>query len=170
MAKVIYISGGQRSGKSNFAQQKALELSEKPYYLATARIWDDDFKKRVMRHKQERDANWENVEEEKEIAKVEFPEKAVVVMDCVTLWLTNYYIDYQNNGHESLEMAKKEWNAFVQKDITIIVVSNEIGMGLHAESAVGRAFVDIQGWMNQFIAKQADECYFMASGIPLKTK
>ena len=167
MAKVIFITGGQRSGKSSFAQQKALELSSNPVYLATSRIWDDDFKNRVDRHKKDRSESWINIEEEKEISKLDLDDK-IVVLDCITLWLTNFFSDNNYDIDKSLEEVKKEWKKFIKKDITIFVISNEIGMGVHAETEGARKFTDLQGWMNQYIAKQADEVYLMISGIPLK--
>jgi len=169
MAKVIFITGGQRSGKSSFAQNEALKLSPSPVYLATSRIWDDDFKKRVDRHKIDRSENWINIEEEKEISKYDFSGK-VVVLDCITLWLTNYFSDYNYDVDTSLNEAKKEWNKFIQKDFTVFVISNEIGMGIHGETEGARKFTDLQGWMNQYIAKQANEVILMISGIPVTIK
>jgi len=169
MGKIIFITGGQRSGKSSYAMQKALELSENPVYLATARIWDDDFKKRVQKHQTDRSNNWINIEEEKEISKISLNGK-VVVLDCITLWLTNYFTDTHFDIDKSLEQAKKEWDKFIENDFTLIVISNEIGMSLHADTEAGRKFTDLQGWMNQYIAKFADEVIFMVSGIPMKVK
>lgn len=169
MAQIIFITGGQRSGKSSYAQQEALKLSENPVYLATSRIWDDDFKKRVERHKNDRSENWINIEEEKDISKLDLKNK-VVVLDCITLWLTNYFSDNNYNVDESLEQAKKEWNNFIQTNATIFVISNELGMGIHSETESVRKFTDLQGWMNQYIAKQADKVYLMVSGIPLHVR
>jgi len=169
MGKIIFITGGQRSGKSSYAMQKALELSDNPVYLATARIWDDDFKKRVQKHQTDRSNNWINIEEEKEISKISLNGK-VVVLDCITLWLTNYFTDNHFDMDKSLEQAKKEWDKFIENDFTLIVISNEIGMSLHADTEAGRKFTDLQGWMNQYIAKFADEVIFMVSGIPMKVK
>jgi len=169
MAKVIYISGGQRSGKSSFAMQKALELSENPVYMATSRIWDKDFNKRVEKHKQDRSNQWINIEEEKELSKHNLSDKTIVV-DCVTLWLTNYFSDNNYNIEKSLDEAKKEWSKFIDQDCTILAISNEIGMGVHGSTEGARKFTDLQGWMNQYIAKNADEVYLMISGIPMKVK
>jgi len=169
MAKVVFITGGQRSGKSSFAMQKALELSKNPVYMATSRIWDDDFRNRVSRHKNDRSENWINIEEEKEISKHNVTGKTVV-LDCVTLWLTNYFADNNFNVDKSLEQAKQEWNKFIGQDFTLCVISNELGMGVHAETEGARKFTDLQGWMNQYIAKQANEVILMISGIPLKIK
>jgi adenosylcobinamide kinase/adenosylcobinamide-phosphate guanylyltransferase len=169
MAKVIFITGGQRSGKSRFAMQKALELTEQPVYIATSRIWDDDFKNRVDRHKRDRTENWINIEEEKELSKHNLTGKTIV-LDCITLWLTNFFSDNNFDVDKSLEEAKKEWDKFIDQDFTAFVISNEIGMGVHAETEGARKFTDLQGWMNQYIAKQADEVLLMVSGLPIKVK
>lgn len=167
---IYYITGGERSGKSSYAQQLAESLSPNPIYLATARIWDDNFKERVDRHLSDRDERWTTIEEEKHISKHNFTDK-VVVIDCVTLWLTNFFVDTQNNVSESLNLAKQEFNKLANNPkATIIIISNEIGMGLHASTAMGRKFVELQGWMNQYIAKNADKAIFMVSGLPLPIK
>ena len=169
MAKIIFITGGQRSGKSSFAMQKALAFNNNPVYMATSRIWDDDFKNRVNRHKNDRDENWINIEEEKEISKHNLTGK-IVVLDCITLWLTNFFTDSNFDLEKSLELAKKEWNKFIDQDFTVFVISNEIGMGVHAETPGARKFTDLQGWVNQYIAKNADEVILMISGIPVIIK
>jgi len=169
MAKIIYITGGQRSGKSSFGQKMAEELSEAPIYLATSRIWDEDFRNRVKRHQSDRSDIWTTIEEEKNIHKHDFTNK-VVLLDCITLWLTNFFYDNQPNYNKALEQAKSIWDVFITQNATLIIISNEIGMGMHAETEAGRKFQDIQGWMNQHIAKTADEVYFLVSGIPQKIK
>lgn len=166
---IYYISGGERSGKSAYAQKLAESLSNTPYYLATSRIWDDNFKKRVQRHINERDERWTTLEEEKNISSI-IPAKATVVIDCVTLWLTNYYTDTKYNVEKSLQLAKDEFNKLEKLNATIIIISNEIGMGLHAQTKSGRQFTELQGWMNQYIAKRADKATFIVSGLPLTLK
>ncbi len=166
---MYYITGGERSGKSSFAQKLAESLSDKPYYLATSRIWDEDFKNRVKRHISDRDERWTTIEEEKMISAV-IPEQATVVIDCVTLWLTNFFIDTKNNIEESLRLAKEEITKLSKLNATIIIISNEIGMGLHAQTESGRKFTELQGWVNQFIANKADKATFMVSGLPLTLK
>ncbi|WP_372744029.1 bifunctional adenosylcobinamide kinase/adenosylcobinamide-phosphate guanylyltransferase [Lutibacter sp.] len=166
---IHYITGGERSGKSFYAQQLAEKLSNTPFYLATARIWDEDFEKRVVRHKNDRDERWTTIEEEKEIAKV-IPNKSVIVIDCVTLWLTNLYIDFDNNVEKSLAFAKNEIDQLAQINSEIIIISNEIGMGVHAQSHLARKFTELQGWVNQYIAKKSDKAIFMVSGLPLILK
>ncbi len=166
---IYYISGGERSGKSSYAQKLAESLSDTPIYLATSRIWDEDFQQRVDRHVADRDERWTTVEEEKWLSKV-ISEKQTVVVDCVTLWLTNFFVDTKYDIEKVLEIAKEEINKLVEIDSNIIIISNEIGMGLHANSESGRKFTQLQGWTNQHIAKLADKAFFMVSGLPLTLK
>lgn len=164
------ITGGERSGKSNYAQKLTLELSDSPIYVATARKWDSDFQTRIDRHQQERDERWTNIEEEKYLSKINFSGNTTLI-DCVTLWLTNFFVDHKNDVALSLEEAKKEFLAIAQQEnANIIIVTNEIGMGVHAETHIGRKFVELQGWMNQFLAENCDEVVLMVSGIPVKIK
>lgn len=166
---IHYISGGQRSGKTKFAMQTASQLSNNPVYLATSRIWDDEHQARVALHKQERDHHWENIEVEKEVSKLSLPNRTIV-FDCVTLWLTNFFSDAHYQVDPALKEAKAEFDAFIQQDFNLIIISNEIGMGVHADTAAGRKFVDLQGWMNQYIAQKADKATLLISGLPVTIK
>lgn len=169
MRNIIYITGGQRSGKSRFSLNMAEKLSPNPVYLATARRWDEEFCKRIAHHQAERGEHWTNIEENKKLSILELSGR-VVMMDCVTLWLTNIFFDNDYNLENSLIEAKSEWDAFIKQDFTLIVVSNEIGMGVIPIDKSTRAFVDLQGWINQHIANCADTVYAMFSGIPVKIK
>lgn len=169
MAKLILITGGQRSGKSSHAQKLALKMSDDPIYLATSRVWDDDHGKRIKRHQSDRDNRWTTIEEEVCISKHNFAGK-VVLLDCITLWLTNLFYDNKSDVDASLEIAKTEFKKLLTQDFTLIVVSNEIGMGGHSTNELQLKFTDLQGWMNQFIAKLADEVVLMVSGIAMKVK
>ncbi|PBJ13644.1 bifunctional adenosylcobinamide kinase/adenosylcobinamide-phosphate guanylyltransferase [Flavobacterium sp. ACN6] len=167
---IYLITGGERSGKSSFAQKLALELSNAPIYVATARKWDADFQNRIDRHQQERDERWTNIEKEKYLSEIDFSQKTALI-DCVTLWLTNFFVDHKNDVALSLEEAKKEFLSIAsQKDTNLIIVTNEIGMGVHASTEIGRKFTELQGWMNQFLASNADEVFLMVSGISVKIK
>lgn len=167
---IYLITGGERSGKSSYAQDLALRLSNSPLYVATARKWDADFKNRIDRHQLDRDERWTNIEKEKHLSEIDFSGK-VALIDCVTLWLTNFFVDTKNDVTESLEQAKKEFLLMAsQENATLIIVTNEIGMGVHAETHIGRKFTELQGWMNQFLASKADEVVLMISGIPVKIK
>jgi adenosylcobinamide kinase / adenosylcobinamide-phosphate guanylyltransferase len=167
---ITLITGGERSGKSHYAENLAKNLSTKPMYVATARKWDDDFQIRIDRHQKDRDEQWINIEKEKHLSEIDFSGK-VAIIDCVTLWLTNFFVDTKNDVTSSLEQAKTEIDAIVnQQNTTIIIVTNEIGMGVHAETQIGRKFTELQGWMNQYIAQKADTVVLMISGIPVKIK
>ena len=166
---IIYISGGARSGKSRFAQEMALRMSPNPVYLATARVWDEDFKERIRRHQEERGAEWTSFEGYRDLHLLPLA-KRVVVIDCVTLWLANFFHDHQKDIEQSLRDYKKEIRALQELPATFIIISNEIGMGVHASEEVSRKFTDLQGWANQFTASVADKAIFMVSGLPLYLK
>jgi len=166
---IIYISGGVRSGKSSYAQKMALEKSANPVYVATARIWDEDFAKRVDRHKSERGPEWTSLECEQNVHLLPI-ENQVVVIDCVTLWLTNLFMTHHEDIEKTLAAFKTEIDAIQKLKGTFIIISNEIGMGVHAETELGRKFTDLQGWANQYVAAKADEAILMVSGLPLILK
>ena len=168
MKKIILITGGQRSGKSEKAEALALSLSTNPVYLATAHVWDDEFRERVRRHQERRGPEWTNIEEELYLSRHDLTGR-VVVIDCVTLWLTNWLM-VNDNVDAILTEAKREFDAFTQHDATYIFVTNEIGLGGVSDNALQRKFTDLQGWMNQYIAQKADEVILMVSGIEMKIK
>ena len=168
-AKMIFITGGARSGKSRYAQQLALERSDSPIYVATARIWDADFRDRVDRHRQDRDERWTLLEEEKWLSRLPLGGK-VAVIDCVTLWITNFFADLKSDIDACLAACEQEIEGLLRQDTQLLVISNEIGMGLHADTESGRKFTDLQGWINQSFAAKADEVIFMVSGLPLQVK
>lgn len=165
----IYISGGVRSGKSRYAQREALKLAADPVYIATARIWDDDFAERVARHKSDRGSEWTTYEAYKDIHLLPLTNR-VIVIDCVTLWLTSFFVDTNSDLEATLNLFKTEIRQLLNIEAQFIFISNELGMGMHAETELGRRFTDLQGWANQYLANLADEAYFMVSGIPLKIK
>lgn len=166
---IIFITGGARSGKSSYAQSLALSLTPNPVYVATAKKWGGDFDDRIKRHQSERGKEWTSIEVEKHVSKAAIENKTCVI-DCVTLWLTNFFIEYKNEIGQSLVEFKTEIDALHLMQGTFIIVSNEIGMGVHAETEIGRKFTDLQGWANQYVAAKAEEVTLMISGIPLKIK
>lgn len=195
MKRTILITGGQRSGKSTYAEQLALQLAagEQAVYMATAKIWDQEFAHRVQLHKDRRGPQWINIEEEKYLSKHNVAGK-VVLIDCVTLWSTNFFFDLStednlpdsgtpNSTMDAAEAAnsaslvertlvhiKEEFEKFTAQDATFIFVTNEIGLSGVSENKVQRQFTDLLGWLNQYIASKADEVVFMISGIPMKIK
>ena len=169
MKKIILITGGARSGKSSYAEQLALSLSPTPVYLATARVWDDEFRQRVQKHQERRGSEWTNIEEEKELSKHQLPGR-VVLIDCITMWCNNYFFDLHDEVDATLNAMKQEFMEFTNQDATFIFVTNEIGMGGTSPNDIQRCFTDLQGWFNQFVSSQADEVILMVSGIPVKIK
>lgn len=174
MANITLVTGGARSGKSSYASRLALATCEQPVYVATARMFDGDkeFEHRIALHKKDRGPEWLNIEEEKVLSKhTDAFRGKVVVVDCLTLWLTNFFLDADSDGAAALEAAKAEFDKLVtQWDTTFIFVSNEIGSGVHAETAMGRAFVDAQGWLNQHVGRAAQRVVLMVAGQPLVAK
>ena len=168
MKKVILITGGARSGKSRYAEELALSLSKSPVYIATAHVWDEEFRERVKKHQERRGPEWTNIEEEMLLSRHDLTGR-VAVIDCVTLWCTNYFFQ-MHEVDTALEALKTEFDKFTAKDATYIFVTNEIGMGGVSDNAVQRKFTDLQGWINQYVASKADEVILMVSGIPVKVK
>ncbi|WP_442587915.1 bifunctional adenosylcobinamide kinase/adenosylcobinamide-phosphate guanylyltransferase [Pedobacter sp. AW31-3R] len=166
---LVFVTGGARSGKSRYAQERALSLSGVPVYVATAKVWDDDFAARVKRHQDERGPEWTTFESSHNLHMLPL-ENRVVVIDCVTLWLTGLFMDYSNDIDQCLSAFKQELDRLLGLRATFILISNELGMGMHADTEVGRKFADLQGWANQYAAARADEAVFMVSGIPLFLK
>ena len=169
MKKIVLITGGQRSGKSKKAEELALSLSPNPVYIATAHIWDEEFRERVRKHQARRGPQWTNIEEETALSQHDMT-GCVVVIDCVTLWLTNFFFANNSDVDKSLGLAKAEFDRFTEPDATYIFVTNEIGSGGVSENAIQRKFTDLEGWMNQYIASKADEVILMVSGIEVKVK
>ncbi|MBF1378165.1 MAG: bifunctional adenosylcobinamide kinase/adenosylcobinamide-phosphate guanylyltransferase [Porphyromonadaceae bacterium] len=169
MSYIHLITGGERSGKSTYAESEALRLSGQPVYLATARIWDEEFRQRILRHQERRGPEWTNIEEDIRPSKHDFTGR-VVLIDCITLWATNYFFDMQQDVDQALEALKKEFDTLVQQDATFIFVTNELGMGGMSESRTQRLFTQLQGWMNQYVAARADRVTLMVSGLPLTVK
>lgn len=169
MKRIIFITGGQRSGKTSYAEQLALSLAEHPVYLATAHVWDEEFRQRIVRHQQNRGPRWVNVEEERVLSRHDFNGR-VVVVDCLTLWCTNFFFDSNSEVEPALQALKTEFDRLIAQDATFLFVSNEIGLGGVSENQLQRRFTDLLGWMNQYVARSADEVYLMVSGIPVSIK
>lgn len=168
MKKIILITGGARSGKSQYAEQLACSLSPHPVYVATAHVWDEEFRQRVKRHQQRRGPEWTNIEEEKLLSRHDLTGR-VAVIDCITLWCTNFFFELQDTD-AALNALKTEFDRFTAHDATYIFVTNEIGMGGVSDNDIQRKFTDLQGWMNQYVAAHADDVVLMVSGIAVKIK
>ena len=141
MKKIIMITGGARSGKSSYAEQLALSLSPTPVYLATARVWDEEFRQRVQKHQERRGP------EEKELSKHQLAGR-VVLIDCITMWCNNFFFDLNDEVDTTLDAMKQEFLKFTIQDATFIFVTNEIGMGGTSPNDIQRRFTDLQGWFS----------------------
>ena len=165
------ITGGERLGKSRYAQQLAKRVGDHPTYLATAvRASDDEaFAQRIVRHQQDRDTRWTTVEEPWHLRRA-LPEQGAVVIDYVTLWLNNGLAQHQSNPEATLAAAQREIDQLGSVANALFIVTNELGMGLHASTSVGRDFVELQGWVNQYIAQCAKRVTFMVARLPMTVK
>jgi adenosylcobinamide kinase/adenosylcobinamide-phosphate guanylyltransferase len=166
---IALVIGGARSGKSRYAQRVALQLTTSPVMLATSRVYDDDHAARIARHKAERGPEWTTIEEPMALARPDLAGR-VVVVDCVTLWLTNFFADAKWKPEPALQAVRAELERTLAIDATWIFVSNELGMAPHAETELGRKFVDAQGFLNQEIAARADAVTLMVAGLPLPVR
>lgn len=168
---ICFITGGARSGKSRYAQEAALQISDAPVYIATSNVPknDEEFATRVKRHQTDRDERWRTYEEPLYVSELPLTNKAVVI-DCVTLWLSNFFSLYKTDVDASLRSLQTEIDALKNMEAIFFIVSNEIGMGLHGQTEVGRKFTDLQGWANQYIAAKADKVVLLISGIPVIIK
>lgn len=169
MSYIHLITGGERSGKSTYAESEALRLSPHPVYLATARIWDEEFRQRILRHQERRGPEWTNIEEDVYLSQHDLSGR-VVLVDCITLWATNYFFDMEQDIDSALTALKQEFDTLVKQDATFIFVTNELGMGGVSESRTQRLFTQLQGWMNQYVAARSDRVTLMVSGLPLSVK
>ena len=184
---IIYVTGGAKSGKSRFAEELAMK-KEKRIYLATSIPFDNEMKSRVKRHKEQRGNDWTTIEAYRDIEEIlqnveNIAETEVILLDCLTNMVTNIMImeketDWDNISDEELKIIENDVLQEVEKVISfskkyscdVIIVSNEVGMGLVPEYPLGRHFRDIAGIMNQIVAKEATEAYLVVSGIALRLK
>lgn len=190
---IIYVTGGAKSGKSKFAEDLLLSLNDgkqKNVYLATSVVFDEEMQKKVELHKARRKDNWITVESYKNFSQSleevmnenKKNKKNNMLVDCLTNMISN--IIFEN---EEIDWEKPEKNQLekcdenVEKEVqnlceifknfeNVVIVSNEVGMGLVPAYPLGRYFREIAGKMNQFVAEKADEAYFVVSGIPMKIK
>ena len=177
MARTILITGGARSGKSAFAEILAREFGAPLGYLATARTLDSEMDERVRRHRGRRGNEWSTIEEpihlSQALARSDGQYDAILV-DCMTLWLSNLLFRYEDAAEEIEERINEDLQRLkntLQGMVTpVVLVSNEVGMGIVPDNALARMFRDIAGRTNQAMAAAADEVHVVISGIPLKLK
>lgn len=172
MSRIIFITGGARSGKSRLAEELAGRLGGPLGYIATGEAKDAEMRERIARHRQRRGPAWQTVEEPLELADVVIEHDNQfngMLVDCVTLWLANLLGKYTDPQRVLAEVASFI-ALFAALKTPLFLVSNEVGMGIVPENALARTFRDLAGEANELLAKAADEVYVMFSGLPLRLK
>ncbi len=178
MAEIILVTGGCRSGKSNYAEKLALEAGENKLYIATAPILDEEMKKRVLIHQKHRDGKgWDTIEEEINLSEIftKYPYYDTFLVDCLTLWINNliYYCEKNNLKIDENYISNQVsiiLNIINKIDGRVIFVINEVGMGVVPENKLARLFRDLSGRCAQIIAKNANQVILMSCGLPLNLK
>lgn len=184
---ITLILGGVRSGKSRFGEQLAWALgAESVLFVATAEARDEEMKGRIDKHRKSRPASWRTLEQAREIGPALEsidPLPKVVLLDCLTLLISNVLCSVEMDSSSYSKMPPKQFEQVQAKvdeeidavlrivqdrQVHLILVSGEVGMGLVPDNALGRAFRDLLGWANQKIANQATASYFMLAGLPLE--
>lgn len=171
------VLGGARSGKSRYAESLCLNSSE-VFYLATARVddADEEMNSRIERHRLERPAHWKIIEEPLEITgqiRKTVSTDSIVLVDCVTVWLSNLMWKHRAEPEEALEkivLGKVEDFARVACESNVVAVSNEVGGGIVPDNRLGRSFRDLQGFTNQILAREAERVVLIVAGLPLTLK
>lgn len=185
MGRIVFITGGARSGKSRFAES-LFDGKDDVLYVATALGFDEEMRERINRHRQQRNPAWETVECYRNFARVlhgRLAGRGHMILDCITLMINNIMVvdsgvDWDSAGPDEADRIEGEILREVSDFMAVarnvsgvaLVVSNEIGLGLVPPTPLGRHYRDIAGKVNQMLAFQADEAYLMVSGIPLKIK
>ncbi|QXM05643.1 bifunctional adenosylcobinamide kinase/adenosylcobinamide-phosphate guanylyltransferase [Crassaminicella indica] len=183
--RITLVTGGARSGKSNYAESLAKAEKKNVAYLATAIPFDEGMKDRIKKHKESRPKIWTTYEGYNDLYKM-IPkikrEHEVILLDCITIMVTNLMFEEDVNwdkiSHEVIDNIEEKIKdqiiklikAIREEDIWCIMVTNELGMGIVPENRISRIFRDIAGRINQLIAREADEVYFTVSGIPMRLK
>jgi adenosylcobinamide kinase/adenosylcobinamide-phosphate guanylyltransferase len=163
------VLGGAASGKSAYAEELVLRTPGRPVYIATAQAFDCEMTDKIAVHRARRGAVWTNVEEPldlaRAIARADAPD-AVLLVDCLTMWLNNLMADDRDIAAETTHLVD------IMGDLQgqIVLVANEVGLGIVPDNALARAFRNLHGTLNQAVAGTADRVVFVAAGLPLALK
>ena len=178
MAQLILISGGSRSGKSAFAQQLAENKKGSRLFVATCPYTDPEMAERIRRHRQDRQGRgWQSIEEPLQLVSclADNPLQATVLIDCLTLWVNNLIFaaeqEQQTITEDQVEgLAEQLGRTARRHQGTVIMVTNEVGLGIVPDNALARLYRDLVGRCNQVIARAADQVFLVSCGIPLQLK
>ena len=165
---VILITGGARSGKSRHAETRAHAFAGRPIYIATAEALDGEMAERIASHRARRGSEWIEREEPLELAQalIETDSGGARLVDCLTLWLSNLL----HAGRDWQQAVAELTEALKRQQSPVVLVTNEVGLGIVPDNALARAYRDAAGIMNQTIAGVADEVEFIVAGLPMKLK
>ncbi len=182
MSKITLVTGGSRSGKSSFAEN-IFKNTDDVLYIATAIITDEEMKQRIKKHIDSRNLRWTTYEGFYDLDKVIINYAMEnILLDCVTIMTTNLMfkeeLDFDNISSEDIDellvSIKNQFKILICKaretNKNLIMVTNEVGLGIVPEHKLSRIFRDIAGWVNQYIASLSDEVYLISCGLPLKLK
>lgn len=168
--RLTLVLGGARSGKSRLAERltrAALTVGQTPVYIATAQAWDDEMHARIAKHQSDRGADWNTLEAPHDLPEVIGQAEAVpLLVDCLTLWLSNRMLAESDIDRESGELLA----SLGRRTAPTVLVSNETGLGIVPETPLGRRFRDAQGTLNHQVAAAAECVVFTAAGLPLVMK
>lgn len=185
MSRIILVTGGARSGKSNFAETLCKNRNNDTAYIATSIPFDDEMKDRVKKHQESRPKTWKTYEIYKDIytiIKSIDKKHKTVIMDCVTLLVNNLMFTYDLDIDKSNQEEINELESYIKDQVSklltevrssnlyFVIVTNELGMGVVPDNKLSRVYADIVGRINQQISLESDEVYFVVSGIPMKIK
>ena len=171
--KIVFITGGARSGKSSFALKEASLVPGRKAFIATAEAIDPEMKARIERHRRDRGPGWETCEEPLRVSKAieEMSESFdVLVLDCLTIWLSNVMWAGTDVDMEIENLVRTIERFSGNSPATLFIVSNEVGMGIVPENEMARKYRDLSGRLNQKVAEVSGEVYFTVAGIPVKIK
>ena len=162
------VIGGARSGKSRHAETLVGQYASPHAYIATAQAFDDEMRARIDEHRARRSADWQTIDAPFELVSAlnGVPDRQTVLIDCLTLWLTNVMLAERDVDQESRELA----NVLAKPRGPWFVVSNEVGLGIVPDNPLGRRFRDAAGRLNQMVAERASSVIFMVAGLPMKVK
>lgn len=185
--KVVFITGGARSGKSSFAERYAGGSGKEVVYVATSPVVDEETRERIRAHRSRRPQEWITVEEPlllEKILREHGSSGRVLLVDCLSLWVTNHLLDRAGidgdrlySAHDASRISEELLGYFESvatltrnTEADVIVVSNEVGMGLVPDNRLSRVYRDLAGKVNQLFAGVADEVYILLAGIPLRLR
>jgi len=183
---ITLVIGGARSGKSEYAEEIAVKQSDKVAYIATAIPFDDGMKDRIKKHQMRRPDTWYTIEKYKEFSELKTDERFLnsecILLDCLTVLSTNWMfdsdIDFDKVDYEKVDLLDERLkkglaqliNLCRQENKKLIMVTNEIGLGVIPANKMASIFRDIAGNVNKFVASEADDVYYVVAGIPMKIK